>query len=451
MNLFAHLALRLAGVVLLCLAAAIGWVLIDSHRSIEKETAASADRVARNLEALYWKELLWRGGLNKEHIVPLPDWQTMATMKVISPGVCITFAPANETPKRLCSQLEAISEPAPAWFKGFYGWMFGDFVRIEQPLSPRQPLAGTVTAQPDSEAAVRQAWHQIEIGLSIAGLIAAGIGVLSALLIGHSLLPARSIVAGLKRLENGDFCHRLPAYRTAEFNQISRAVNDLSARLADTTAQRVALTNRLFQVQEEERRALARDLHDEFGQCLAAVGALATVIEMESRADRPDLAQDARSIIETSKRMTGTLRGALARLRSQEVEELGLEASLAQLVAGWNVQAAPQATFHLDVRGDLAEVPRATAQNIYRIAQECLTNAVRHGSPQDVRLQVERGANVVALSVEDDGGGSPAKLAHANGYGLLGIRERVTALGGSLSIDAAPRGVRVAAVIPLAA
>jgi signal transduction histidine kinase len=264
-------------------------------------------------------------------------------------------------------------------------------------------------------------------------------------------MPTRSIVAGLKRLENGDFSHRLPAYRTAEFNEISRAVNDLSSRLSDTTAQRVALTNRLFQVQEEERRGLARDLHDEFGQCLAAVGALATVIEMESRPDRPDLAQDARSIIETTKRMSATLRGALARLRSQEVEELGLEASLAQLVAGWNVQSAPQATFHLDVKGDLAEVPRATAQNIYRIAQECLTNAARHGSPQDVRLQVARGANVVALSVEDDGGGSPAKLAHANGYGLLGIRERVTALGGSLSIDAAPRGVRVAAVIPLAA
>jgi hypothetical protein len=87
MNLFAHLVLRLAGVVLLCFACAIGWVLFDSHRSIEKETAASADRVARSLEALYWRELLWRGGLNREHIVPLPDWQTIATMKVISPGV----------------------------------------------------------------------------------------------------------------------------------------------------------------------------------------------------------------------------------------------------------------------------------------------------------------------------------------------------------------------------
>jgi signal transduction histidine kinase len=451
MNLFAHLVLRLAGVVLLCLVCAIGWVLIDAHRSIEKETAASADRVAHTLEALYWRELLWRGGISRDHIVPMPDWQTMTTLKVISPGVCITFAPGNEAPQRLCSQLEAISAPAPAWFKRFYAQVFGGYARIEQPLTARQPMAGTIAAEPDAEAAIRQAWHQVVLGLSIAGLLAAGIGVLAALLIGHSLMPARSIVASLKRLERGDFSHRLPAYRAAEFNEISRAVNDLSTRLGETTAQRVALTNRLFQVQEEERRALARDLHDEFGQCLAAVGALATVIEMESRAERPDLAQDARSIIETAKRMTGTLRGALARLRSLEVEELGLEASLAQLVAGWNVQSAPQAVFHLDVKGDLAEVPRATAQNIYRIAQECLTNAARHGSPQDVRLQVERVETAVALSVEDDGGGSPARLSGAPGYGLLGIRERIDALGGSLSIGPAPRGVRIAAVIPLAA
>ena len=72
MNLFAHLVLRLAGVVLLCMVCAIGWVLYDSHRSIEKETAASAGRVAKALEALYWKELLWRGGLSREHIVPMP-------------------------------------------------------------------------------------------------------------------------------------------------------------------------------------------------------------------------------------------------------------------------------------------------------------------------------------------------------------------------------------------
>jgi two-component system sensor histidine kinase UhpB len=452
MNLFVHLVLRLAGVVLVCLVCAVGWVLIDTHRAIEKEASASADRVANALEALYWRELLWRGGLSREHLVPIPDWETMATMKVISPGVCVTVTPGSEAPRRLCSQLETISDPAPAWFEAFYDHVFGAYARVERPLTTRQPMAGVVAAEPDRGAAVRQAWQRTDVVLSVAALLAAGIGVLAAVVIGQSLMPARTIVAGLRRLERGDYSYRLPGYRTAEFDRISRAVNDLTSRLAETTAQRMALTNRLFQVQEEERRALARDLHDEFGQCLAAVGALATVIELEA-ADRPDLAKDARSIRETSKRMTATLRGALARLRSQEVEELGLEASLAQLVAGWNAQKDRQAAFHLDIVGDLAGLPEATSLSIYRIAQECLTNAARHGRPRDVRLQVQRvdteGREAVAVSVEDDGGGTLSRLGWAPGYGILGIRERVAALGGSLSISQARWGVRVAALIPL--
>lgn len=453
MNLFVHLVLRLAVVVFLCLVGAVGWVLIDTHRAIEREAKASADRVAASLEVLYWRELLWRGGLNREHLIPLPEWETMATMKVISPGVCITFAPGQEEPRRFCSQLETISDPAPAWFATFYDYAFGTYRRIERPLTARQPMAGLVAAEPDRAAAMRQAWHQVDVVLSVAALLAIGIGILAALFIGQSLMPARAIVAGLRRLGRGDYSYRLPGYPTAEFDQISRAVNDLAARLSETTAQRVALTNRLFQVQEEERRALARDLHDEFGQCLAAIGALATIIEMEAAKGQPEMAKDARSILDVTKRMTTTLRGALARLRSQEVEELGLEASLAQLVAGWNAQREQRATFHLDIVGDLAELPEATALNIYRIAQECLTNAARHGKPQDVRLHVERvdvaENDAIALSVEDDGGGSPVKLNSASGYGILGIRERVAALGGSLSIGQAPRGVRVAALIPL--
>lgn len=454
MNLFVHLILRLATVVLVCLACAVGWVLIDTHRAIQAGAAASADRVAGALENLYWRELLWRDGLSREHLLPTPEWETLTTMKVISPGVCITFSEGGKAPQHLCSQLEEIGQPAPDWFRTGYDALFGSYAPIERPLTARQVNAGTVIAEADPGAATRQAWHQITIVLSVAALLAAGIGILAALFIGQSLMPARTIIGGLRRLERGDYSYRLPGSHAAEFHRISQAVNDLAGRLAETTAQRAALTNRLFQVQEEERRALARDLHDEFGQCLAGVGALAAVIEMEAGADRPDLAKDARSIAEVTKRMTATLRSALARLRSQEVEELGLEASLAQLVAGWNVQAAPQAIFSLDIVGDLADLPETISLNIYRIAQECLTNAARHGKPRDVRLHIERrlddkGSGAVALSVEDDGGGSPSRLHAASGYGLLGIRERVSALGGSLIIGPARRGVRVAALIPL--
>ena len=206
MNLFVHLILRLGGVVLLCLFCAVGWVLIDAHRAIEKEATASADRVAGALEALYWRELLWRGSLNRDHLIPIPEWETMATMKVISPGVCITFTPGKEPPRRLCSQLETISDPAPAWFKSFYDHVFGGYARVERPLTARQPLAGLIAAEPDGAAAVRQAWHRIDIVLSVAALLAAGIGIARRLV--HRAIAAarpghrrRAAAAGPRRLQ----------------------------------------------------------------------------------------------------------------------------------------------------------------------------------------------------------------------------------------------------------
>lgn len=453
MHLILHLVLRFVGVTLLCLAVTVGWVMVDAHRAIEMEASASADRVTRDLENLYWREILWRGSMRKNKVLPMPNWDLLNTLRVISPGVCITVAPGNEEPRNLCSQVEGVGTPSPEWFATFYNAIFGPHASITRPLTKRQPEAGVVTTGADPAAAVRQAWRQVTIVLGVAASMAVGICLLAAVAIVHALAPARTIVEGLRRLEKGDFGYRLPGYGAAEFGHIARAVNDLTDRLAQTTGERVALTKRLFEVQEEERRALARDLHDEFGQCLTATLAFAASIEAGA-AERADLAEDARSISRVAKRMMTTLREALARLRSQELDELGLEASLAQLVAGWNAQTAPKAVFHLDLAGDLAGVPRAIAMSIYRIAQECLTNAARHGKPSDVYLRVERTAEkggAVALTVEDNGGGDPARIGVATGHGILGIRERIAASGGNLAIGRAARGIRVAATIPLMA
>jgi signal transduction histidine kinase len=450
MRLLIHLILRLIGVVLLCLACTIGWVLVDAHRSIEADTNSSADRVAATLQNLYWRDLLWRDGAYRNALLPVPDWESIATMKSIAPGICIRFTRGAEPPREICSQTDGVGSPAPSWFVRLYGELFGAHGSVARPLTVRQRDAGAVEARAEPAAAVRQAWHQVTVMVGIAAAMALAIGLLAALLIGHALLPARGIVRGLRRLEQGDHRHRLPAFGASEFNHIAHAVNDLASRLAATTAERIALTKRLFEVQEEERRALARDLHDEFGQCLTATAALAAAIEAGAESAHPDVAEDARAIARITRQMMATLRGALARLRSQDLEELGLQDSLVQLVARWNAGTTRRATFHLDVSGDLGAVPAEAAVNVYRIAQECLTNAARHGKPHHVHLRViNSDDSAVALSVEDDGGGDASAINAASGHGILGIRERIAALGGSLSIAAAAHGVRVAAVIPL--
>lgn len=457
MRLLPQLALRLVAVAALCLAGAMAFVMIDAHRAIGERTAATADRVARDLNNLYWREILWRGAMRKDLLMPSPEWQTLAVLKVVAPGVCVTFTPGNAPAKTLCGQEEGVGRPAPAWFEELYGAIFAAHEPVSRPLTIRQRDAGTITAVAVPATALRQAWAQIVVVAGVAAAMAAAIVLFAALTIGHALAPARAIVAGLRRIGFGERDARLPAFRAAEFRDIATAVNEVSAKLAETEAERAELHKRLFQVQEEERRALARDLHDEFGQCLTATAALAASIEQGADGARPDLAEDARAIGRVQRRMMETLKFALAKLRSQEIEEIGLAESLEKLVTGWNAHGAGAAKtrYCLAVEGDIADLAPQTAVGLYRIAQECLTNAARHGRPSEVRLSLSRvaGEAAVALSVEDDGGGDPAALEARAGRGLAGIRERVQALGGAVAFDRAPRGrgVRVAARIPVSA
>ena len=218
-----------------------------------------------------------------------------------------------------------------------------------------------------------------------------------------------------------------------------------------TRDERNALTTRLLEVQEDERRALARDLHDEFGQCLTATAALAESIAASAPAGRDDIVEEAEAIGRVQARMMKTLRSTLVRLRTQDIEEIGLEASLRQLVSEHNLQTASRSVFRLSVDGQIATLPRPIAIDVYRIAQECLNNAARHGSPTQVALRVAQDAQAVAVTVEDDGGGEVAQMERVGGHGIPGLRERLAALGGTLAIQKATGGIRVAAVIPLAA
>jgi signal transduction histidine kinase len=444
-----HLVWRLVVVALLCLMGAIGWSLFDAHRSIEANASASAVRIQRQLQALYWQKLLWVGGMSRETLVPQPQWETLATLNIISPGVCVIFGPPQGEPQRLCSQVEALGPMAPAWYARLDGWLFGQHRSIVKPLSVHDKDAGTVTTMAEPSAALRQSWSQVSSATWVAVVMAVGVSFLAAFVIGHALQPVRAIIGKLRKLEQGDRGSRLPAFHTVEFNHIARAVNDLSETLTRMDAASATMTAKLFQVQEDERRALARDLHDEFGQCLTATLALAALIEANA-AEQQEMAQDARTITRLQSRMMNTLRTTLGRLRAQHIEEIGLEASLRELLADYNIQSGP--VCRLNASGHLAAIPQHVALNIYRIAQECLTNAVRHGSPTEVRLSVahtDSPTETIALSVEDNGGGDPARLNQSPGNGMLGIRERIAALGGSLCIGRTAAGVRIAAIIPV--
>jgi signal transduction histidine kinase len=456
MRLMLQLIARLLAVVLLCLGAATIWAMFDAYRSVDRATAASAERVSQALEALYWREFLLRSTRTREQLLPVPEWRTIETMKLISPGVCIQLLPRTEFEKPLCGQSKGLGKPAPLWFAAMVRTLLGDHAAVARAISSRATTAGTVSAIADPDTAIWLAWGHILDNIDVALLMAAAIGLLASLAIAHTLAPARSIVIALQRMADGQYRTRLPRFRSMELAMIGRAVGDLGDRLTEATEQRAMLTQRLLEIRDDERRALARELHDEFGQNLTAILAFANTIETARTEDQDNgrMAQDARMISQATLRIMACLRGTLNRLRHSAAEELGLEASLISLVENWRSQNAARPTVQLDMLGNLTDLRGAVASTAYRMAQECLTNALRHTSAREILLRIERrtGAeDVLLIHVEDDGGGDAEHVVQSVGFGLTGMRERIAAVGGSLSIARAARGLSVAATIPIAA
>lgn len=447
MSLLVGLVLRVMAVIALCVAGATAWMVLEVHRGIHDEAVGSADRVVREAQELAWRELTWRGSAGRYAKYAFPDWRSSHTLRFISPGNCVALTWEGEATQTQCSGLETAGGPAPAWFVALHRHLLGHGEPVRRSIILNRREAGTVVATPDPGAMVRQVWRQVRILVGTAFAMAVCIGLLATLVIGLTLRPAALITRVLARLEHGDLAARLPRLRPGEFDRIAGAVNALGHGLERSTAERKALTQRLFQVQEEERRALARELHDEFGQCLTATGALAAAIEAGA-GDRPDLHEDAQAISRITRQMMQTLREALAHLRPPDLEEFGLQRALQRLVATWQRRETP--AFRLAVDGDFSGVPEPVALSVYRVVQECLTNAVRHGRPTEVDVQLGVSADEVFVVVRDDGGGVPADTDGADGHGLLGMRERVEALGGRLRIGSARNGLRIEAVIPVA-
>jgi signal transduction histidine kinase len=266
----------------------------------------------------------------------------------------------------------------------------------------------------------------------------------------RALRPTRLIRAGLERIAAKDLSTRLPPFDLAELSAIRDVFNQLAEDLERGVAERDALTHRLIAVQDDERKRLARELHDEFGQNLAAIRALAASAGQTAAERCPALLGECQSIARTASVMMEALRGALFRLRPPDVEELGLAASLEGLIAGWNGRSGGRTRFEIKLQGDCGHIPVALGAGLYRIAQEAITNAAKHADASRVTLRLATQNGEVELVVTDDGRVGEEDPVTRSGMGLLGMRERVAMLGGRLSFAFRHEtGSTLSAVIPL--
>jgi signal transduction histidine kinase len=215
-----------------------------------------------------------------------------------------------------------------------------------------------------------------------------------------------------------------------------------------------ALAAEWVDVREDERRRLARDLHDGPAQSMAAalfgVDLAVAALNDSPEAARGEL-QNARALLRDA---LDDLRGMMTGLRPRILEERGLVAAL-QSLSGTTPLWGPSLTVESNGFEPGERLAPDMELALYRIAQEAVSNARRHGGAEQVHLSIERTAGSVTLNVRDDGHGflphriGPPSLA---GHGLPGMRERAKALGGELTIESSPgKGTLVAVTVPIAA
>lgn len=327
------------------------------------------------------------------------------------------------------------------------GHLIGPEIRYQGAISQYPGFTvGEFVVTPNLDSEALAVWQQIRtvLGMTLGILL---LNLLVYLPVRRALQPTEQILAVLGRMEAGDLAARMPRPRLIELHRIAAGFDHLTGRLQKTMAEQRRLAQLLLAVREEERRHLARELHDEFGQCLTSIGAETAFITARMRERQPELLPAAQSIASVTAHMLEALQGILGQLRPVGLEEFGLRAGLEQLVGGWRRRLSG-CTFELSIDGEIDDLPDDLTVSLYRIVQESLTNAVRHGEPQKVTVRLRRETSRCSLSVEDDGEGRPTSSA-GSGLGVLGMNERVAALGGRFAIAAlSPKGMRVQAEFP---
>lgn len=194
---------------------------------------------------------------------------------------------------------------------------------------------------------------------------------------------------------------------------------------------------------------LVRELHDEWGQCLAAINAVVAGIRQAAAGQCPQLVGEADHIGRITGHMLQSLCELLGQLRPAAWDELGLQASLNSLIAGWNARSGGT-HYRLRFVGSCPELSEAKAMTLFRIAQEALTNIAKHARASEVDISLHINADNVILKIADDGIAQTLPFAAGTGIGLLGIRERVTAWNGELKLAIAqPHGLTLEVILPV--
>lgn len=343
---------------------------------------------------------------------------------------------------------EVPPDGAPALFVALIG-----VEPMERAVSAAAGGRVTVIAEPWDEIA--EVWEDVaDLGSLVLLLSALAIGFAS-WSTGQALRPLASFEQGLERLRDGAFTVTLHQCGVPELARIGMRIEELAAALRHAETENRRLGRQIVAVQDQERGDLAREIHDELGPSLFSIKVDAKRIAQltEAGTTPAEAAERAHAILAMADTLHRLSRRILTRLRPVVLDHMPLGEALEEMIAAHRGRH-PDIGWSLRVHGPLDALVDPQRVTVYRLVQEAATNALRHARPSRVAVTLRHGEagrdglGVVEVRVDDDGVGLGDDLDP--GFGIAGMRDRVQALGGRLTIAAAPGGgTSVTAAIPV--
>lgn len=331
---------------------------------------------------------------------------------------------------------------------------------VKIPVEVRGRLLDTIIITPRPSDEFSELLEAIFRIFEWGSIVSAVMLLLTWLIVNRSLQPVHALRDAMHRMSNGEFDLRVPETGPPEIKSICGSLNVLAAALQKAQQDNQRLTSNMILIQDEERRDIARELHDELGPYLFTMRTDASLLGRELEKPEIDLTRLRRlnnQIVGHLDLLQQTNRRVLERLTPVGLSELGLSGALRAMVDMWRRnKSAIDLDFHVD--GDIDSLDETRKLTIFRVVQEGLTNAFRHSGASHIAVSVVRitsdsstpmpERDIVTITVTDNGRGR-ASMA-GSGFGLRAMRERVGALSGWLTVESSPEnGTELSVTLPM--
>jgi two-component system, NarL family, sensor histidine kinase UhpB len=342
----------------------------------------------------------------------------------------------------------------PAWFIAF---VHPETTAVNVPISVHgKPGSLVITSHPDDE--MNEIWDGIVTQLQVGSAIAIALFLVTMMVLNRALAPLQSLSEAMTNIEAGAYDTRVKPAGSPELAAICIKLSHLAETLGNAVEEKRRLAETAVSLQDAERKEIARELHDEFGPYLFALRAHASSLMRTADTRAPDadaLRRHGNAILEQINALQQFNRRVLEKLRPVGLAEFGLSEALGALVRLWG-ESHPSVIIDMNISQPPDGTGETAELTIYRIVQEALTNVFRHARATRIDIAVRpasrRSGSVASemdaflVNVRDNGAGLPAD--HKQGFGLIGMRERVLALGGTMSVASTNHGVTVTAMVP---